>query len=417
MPANKITSTSKIGQTTTWVGTAGMDYFYGGKGIDYFKGMGGGDIVNGGTLTIIDFRWAPAAISVNLSKGSVQQTGGAGLITLIGVRGVEGTVFADLIWGHNHNDILNGNAGNDEIHGSLGLDGIDGGPGNDRLYGGDGADNIVGGLGDDLLYGENQNDSLSGGAGNDVLNGGNANDQLDGGAGNDRLIGGAGIDIIKGGDGWDVADLSNASGAVTIDRRDVTGTANRGEAQYDGYSGVEGYDLSRFNDHFIAHAEVVTVDGREGDDRLIGSGGDDTLIGGLGNDILEAGGGGDILYGGAGNDILDGGGARDLLYGGAGNDTFLFGPGSWHSRYPDEIFEWNKGDKIDLSRLDPRPGGADDKFVFIKGSAFTAAGQIGVERLDFDTVRVFADSNGDKVADFFLLVHTTATLSAADFNL
>src|SRR5690349_12545869 len=109
MPVNKITSGSKTGQTGVWTGTAGTDYFYGGKGIDYFRGMGGGDTVNGGTLTIVDFRWAPAGISVNLSKDFAQQTGGAGWITLLGVRGVEGTAFPDLIWGHNHNDLLNGN--------------------------------------------------------------------------------------------------------------------------------------------------------------------------------------------------------------------------------------------------------------------------------------------------------------------
>jgi Ca2+-binding RTX toxin-like protein len=409
-------SHSLYGQTVTINGSTGADYFFGGRGTDIFVGNGGADYFKAGYgPAYVDYRWAKSGINVNLSKDFAQQTGGGGLNTLIGISGIFGTPFADIIWGHTHNDVLRGFGGNDSIYGSLGRDLLEGGDGNDILGGGDGDDTLSGGNGDDVLKGEADIDLLNGDAGNDTLYGGRLNDILIGGYGNDTIVGGSGSDRVDGGDGFDIASFVDALANVKIDRRDTSGNSNTNDAGRDLFINIEGYQLSYYHDRFIAYGEVVTVWGMEGDDYITGSGGNDTLSGDIGNDILEGAGGSDILYGGAGNDILDGGGARDIVYGGAGNDVFRFGPGSWHSQYPDEIFEWNKGDKIDLSSIDAIPGGADNAFAFITGSTFTAPGQLS--RVDFDTVRVFADTNGDKLADFFLLVHTTTTLVAADFTL
>jgi Ca2+-binding RTX toxin-like protein len=43
-----------------------------------------------------------------------------------------------------------------------------------------------------------------------------------------------------------------------------------------------------------------------------GRGGNDTILGGAGNDKM---------YGGAGNDVIDGGSGSDHIYGGPGSDT------------------------------------------------------------------------------------------------
>ena len=74
------------------------------------------------------------------------------------------------------------------------------------------------------------------------------------------------------------------------------------------------------------------MDGRSGDDFLIGDGGDDQLYGGddaLGAQFVGAGPSGlsntDYLDGGAGNDALDGGSGDDLLFGGDGNDRLYGG--------------------------------------------------------------------------------------------
>lgn len=55
------------------------------------------------------------------------------------------------------------------------------------------------------------------------------------------------------------------------------------------------------------------LDGRGGDDLLIGSAGDDTLVGGEGADTLDAGKGDDYLVGGAAGDAFKGGDGRDVV--------------------------------------------------------------------------------------------------------
>ncbi|KES12141.1 Hemolysin-type calcium-binding repeat protein, partial [Snodgrassella alvi SCGC AB-598-P14] len=75
---------------------------------------------------------------------------------------------------------MNGDDGDNVIHGWDSKDIISGGKGNDTLYGE---------AGDDELYGDEGNDTLYGGDGNDILVGGDGDDYLEGGSGYDILIG------------------------------------------------------------------------------------------------------------------------------------------------------------------------------------------------------------------------------------
>ena len=78
------------------------------------------------------------------------------------------------------------------------------------------------------------------------------------------------------------------------------------------------------------------INGTDGNDTLVGTGGDDvlsgrsgsdTLYGNGGNDTLDGNEGADYLYGGSGNDILNGGAGDDELIGGSGVDTYDGGAG------------------------------------------------------------------------------------------
>ncbi|MGL4543245.1 MAG: calcium-binding protein, partial [Polymorphobacter sp.] len=80
--------------------------------------------------------------------------------------------------------------------------------------------------------------------------------------------------------------------------------------------GTSGDDILDFS--AITLTGIAAVDGRNGNDTIIGTAFDDTLFGGNGNDRL---------VGGNGNDILDGNGGFDFLDGGAGDDTFYVGAG------------------------------------------------------------------------------------------
>ena len=83
-------------------------------------------------------------------------------------------------------------------------------------------------------------------------------------------------------------------------------------------------------------ADGVRRDGGNGDDNMVGTGGEDRLAGGngvdslhggSGHDWLDGGNGADLLYGGVGNDVLAGGNGADLLSGGFGADLFVLGKG------------------------------------------------------------------------------------------
>ena len=70
------------------------------------------------------------------------------------------------------------------------------------------------------------------------------------------------------------------------------------------------------------------VQGRGGDDKINLGDGDDRARGQAGNDTLDGGAGRDLLYGGTGNDDLRGGMGNDKLFGGGGNDVLRGGLGN-----------------------------------------------------------------------------------------
>jgi uncharacterized protein len=125
-------------------------------------------------------------------------------------------------------------------------------------------------------------------------------------------------------------------------------------------------------------ADGISLNGGNGNDILLGTGGEDSLFGGNGNDtllgldghdLLFGGNGVDRLFGGVGNDLLAGGNGDDILSGGAGRDDFLFGRG---------------GGKDTILDFDT----ADDRIVLENGIGLAGA-KVG-------------DVNGDGIADLTL---------------
>lgn len=165
-----------------------------------------------------------------------------------------------------------------------------------------------------------------------------------------------------------------------------------------------------------------TITGNDNANVLSGAGGNDTLYGGGGNDTLDGGSGtgNDVLDGGAGNDRLFGNGGADMLTGGTGSDTFVFKQAS-HSlpAAPTTIndFSTAQGDKIELVSFDANPSvSGTQTFSFIGTGAFSGtAGQLRYSAQGSDLL-VQADTNGDKAADFAVLVKNATSLSASDFT-
>jgi Ca2+-binding RTX toxin-like protein len=153
----------------------------------------------------------------------------------------------------------------------------------------------------------------------------------------------------------------------------------------------------------------------------------ETLTGGSAKDVLKAMGGADRIIGGAGDDTLDGGTGDDRVEGGAGRDTLTGGLGrdrfvfrraseSTPAR-PDLVADFKSGDVIDLSAFDGnlKKKGVQ-RFKTWRGTRrFT--GKAGEVRFDAARARLEGDVNGDRRADFRVVLKGVKTLKGSAVKL
>ena len=119
---------------------------------------------------------ATSAVTVNLSIGAAQNTGGAGTDTLLNIENLTGSNFNDTLSGDGNNNTLDGGAGTDTVTYasagagvtvSLAISGAQntGGAGTDTLLN---FENLTGSAFNDTLSGDGNNNTLDGGAGTDI---------------------------------------------------------------------------------------------------------------------------------------------------------------------------------------------------------------------------------------------------------
>ncbi len=336
--------------------------------------------------------------------------GGAGEDTLWGNDGHDsllGGAGNDTLLGGSGDDSLIGGTGNDSLGGGLGTDrAIFSGNSGDYSFvkdqygiitvadlnlgdGNDGTDVVDAGVewlsfldqqiltssitaapwSDLVVNGSSGSDSLEGNSGNDTLAGLAGHDQLYGLIGDDTLIGGYGHDTLVGGAGNDVALFEGLRKDywITFD------SANTATVKYQGKnSAYWGTDRVASDVESFAFADGTwavgslpaniapdlvlkaksrggKLSGGNGDDTLIGKGGNDKLYGGEGNDILNAKSGNNKVYGGAGDDRLFSKGGRDRLYGQDGDDYINAGSGNdraYGGAGNDTIYGGNGADRL-----------------------------------------------------------------------
>jgi glucose/arabinose dehydrogenase len=156
-------------------------------------------------------------------------------------------------------------------------------------------------------------------------------------------------------------------------------------------------------------------------DTLRGGGGDDRLFGGSGRDHLSGNAGDDLLSGQTGSDVLNGGAGRDLLMGGRGADRLVFAAADTRSSalHRDHVLDFESGrDRVDLRAIDARTDLAGEQaFRWLGGSDFTGSGgEVRFKQVDGNTI-IAGDIDGDRKADFKILVDGAFALSDTDFLL
>ena len=105
--------------------------------------------------------------------------------------------------------------------------------------------------------------------------------------------------------GSDVVSVSGSAGSATVvglaARIDVSGaTAGSDRVTVNALAGDDVVDASGL----AASSALLTADGGDGDDVLIGGNGGDTLLGGAGDDVIIGGPGADTIDGGTGDNVV-----------------------------------------------------------------------------------------------------------------
>ena len=326
----------------------------GGAGVDTVEVNGGNGIeqfaatANGTRVRFDRLNPAPFAIDIGTSENLVvNMNGGDDAFSASGN-------LAALI-----KLTVDGGAGNDTILGSNGADVVLGGDGNDFVDGNQGDDVAFLGAGDDTFQWDpgDGNDTVEGQAGTDTMlfNGSNVNERMDVSANGQRVrftrdVASIVMDLddvesivartLGGTDNLAVGDLSGTD--VTNVQADLASSSGGDDGAADNVvvNGTNADDAVTVTGagpsaRVAGLSALVSVSGAGAvNDRLTvnGLGGDDVIdaSGVAAGSILltlDGGEGDDVLIGGAGDDVLLGGASDDVLLGGPGNDALDGGPG------------------------------------------------------------------------------------------
>lgn len=286
-------------------GGAGVDALFGRAGADDLRGgVGSGltteglvggpgdDVLRGGPgRDATQYFDAPRGVRVDLRTGRAR---GHGDDVLIGIEGVVGSNFDDVVIGDDQGNGLFGQAGDDVLRGNGSgtladgtLDVLSGDDGDDQLDGGGGEDLVLFGripvpVSVDLATGSAVGQGTDELVDVEVVQGSRLDDTLVGGPADDVLVGNLGDDEIDGGSGEDTALFADVVGPVEVDLR--AGTVV-GEASGDDLlTGIEDLVGTRQGDTLRGDDAANHLDGGAGDDLLVGLEGADLLDGNVGVD-------------------------------------------------------------------------------------------------------------------------------------
>ncbi len=418
--ANVLTGNSAANQLS---GGLGADTLHGGAGNDVLNGGSGVDLLSGGLNDDRLFAEADSArdtldggagndtyvfASVALAEETIIDSAGVDTLTsnismsiatlsMIENITITGASAANAT-GNSNANIFIGNAAANRFAGGLG---------NDVYFVGAG-DSVIetsnGGLADRVKAGANF--MLASGASVEFLETANAALltplALTGNELGQTITGNAGANTLDGKGGKDVLVGLAGNDVYIVDAADLI-IESAGQGAADRARAVTSFSLAA--DDNIEFLETALPAGRG-------------AINLTGNALRQT------ITGNAGDNVLTGLAGQDTLTGGAGTDRFAFravtdsaaGAGS-----RDIINDFRPGlDKIDLATIDangPLAGNGAFRLLSLKGAAFSGhAGEVRHLASGANTL-VQGDINGDRKADFEILLVGAKILSASDFFL
>lgn len=266
---------------------------------DVLAGGRGNDTLEGTNWTWVSYESAVQGVDVDLSTGQATGQGKDKLSRILSIIGSP------------HDDVLEGDGGDNTIIGLGGNDRFVGNRGEDLFMGGGGNDQFIGGSDWDSVTFENATSGVtvnlrtgrSTGAGNDTLSsiqgvvGSPFDDSLTGTTSNNTFVPLGGDDWVDGGGAPDDAvSFLGSPKRVVVDliAESASGEGADTLRRIDNLVGTDKGDVLR-GDHYGNF-----IHGMDGDDTIRGRGGSDVLYGGNGNDLLDGGAGTDRCIQGGG---------------------------------------------------------------------------------------------------------------------
>ncbi|MEO0891585.1 MAG: calcium-binding protein [Pseudomonadota bacterium] len=172
-----------------------------------------------------------------------------------------------------------------------------------------------------------------------------------------------------------------------------------GDDEINGNGGMDQIEGGDGDDTLSGGAENDDLHGDFGDDHLMGDDGDDTLSGHFGDDLLEGGDGDDSMIGGQGDDTLDGGAGDDALHGYHGDDVLRGGEGqdSLFGSLGDDVLHGLSETGEDDGVVDYLNGGEGDDLITAGANDIVTAGE-GADTIQFGEWNT--DAGPAEVLDF-----------------
>lgn len=227
----------------------------------YFLDIGAKQDLNAGTYSLFSSS-SPVVNDVVLNDFNNSHSGIANERTL-GGKGADYINIAngrDAL-GEQGNDIIIGNAEDNEISGGLGDDTFD-------CSANGGSNFLFGDAGNDVIFGGTEHDEIYGGIGSDFIDGGDADDEIIGGLGKDLLTGGIGgdrfrfsstLDSVRGAARDVIQDFSLASGDF-IDLAGIDAKKGGGDNQFK-FIAKQHFHHKAGELHYLAKGDFLVAEG------------------------------------------------------------------------------------------------------------------------------------------------------------